>query len=103
MKMIIFWVMSIFTLIFWAFGGVDMYFTLTGNETYLKDFPPQMIAWIQEFPVWRKMLWGLTVLTGTIGGVLLVLRRALAPSLLWAAAVLMLLAFVGHDILMADG
>ncbi len=95
--------MSIFTLFFWAYGGVDMFFTLTGNEAYLKDFPPQMIVWIQEFPVWRKMLWGFTVLLGTLGGVMLLMKRAQAPALLWGATMVALFAFVGHDILMAEG
>ena len=43
MKTILFWVLSLFTLafwVFWVFGIVDMYLTVTGNEDYLKDFPP---------------------------------------------------------------
>ncbi len=103
MKTIVFWVISIFTLVFWAFSIVDMVMTLSGNEAYLKDFPPQMIIWIQDFPLWRKVLWGLTVLIGTLGSISLILRRASAPFLLWSAALLMLLGFVGHDIFLANG
>jgi len=103
MKGLLFWLISLFTLIFWAYAGLDMFLTLTGNELYLKDFPPQMIAWIQDFPLWRKALWGLTVFLGTAGGVLLILHRKLGPTLLWLASLLMLLAFVGHDLMMAEG
>ncbi len=103
MKALLFWLISLFTLIFWAYAGLDMFLTLTGNEIYLKDFPPQMVAWVQGFPLWRKALWGLTIALGTAGGVLLILQRKLAPMLLWLASLLMLLAFVGHDIMLAEG
>ena len=62
-----------------------------------------MIGWIQGFPLWRKALWGLSVLLGTLGAVLLLMRRSLAPTLLWGAAILMVVGFVGHDLLLADG
>lgn len=103
MKALFFWLLSLFTLIFWAYAGLDMVLTLSGNEVYLKDFPPVMIAWIQDFPIWRKAVWGLTVLLGTAGGVFLILQRKIAPTLLWLASLLMLLAFVGHDLMMAEG
>jgi len=103
MKALLFWLISLFTLIFWAYAGLDMFLTLTGNEVYLKDFPPQMIAWIQDFPLWRKALWGGTIVLGTAGGMLLILQRKLAPILLWLASLLMLLAFIGYDIMMAEG
>jgi hypothetical protein len=103
MKVFVFWILSIFTLLFWFFATVDMVFTLGGNATYLKGFPPQLIVWIQDFPVWRKALWVVTVLLGNGGAVLLLLRRPLAPALLWGAAMLMLIAFIGHDLLLAKG
>jgi hypothetical protein len=103
MKVFIFWVISLLTLLFWFFAVVDIVLTLGGNATYLKDFPPQMIVWIQGFPLWRKVLWAVTVLLGNGGAVLLLMRRPVAPALLWGAAILMLLAFIGYDLLLAKG
>ncbi len=103
MKTFFFWVFSLATLLFWGFGIVDMGLTLSGNEAYLKDFPPQMVTWIQNFPLWRKVIWGLSVALGVFGSLMLVLRRPMAPWLLWAAWALMMTGFVGHDLMMAQG
>ncbi len=103
MKAVIFWVLSIFTLFFWAMGGVDMFMTLTGNENYLKDYPPEMVSWLQNFPLLRKVVWALTSLLGTVGGMMLILRRSLAPLFLWMASGLMIISFLGYDLLLANG
>ena len=99
----LFWIVSIIALLYGVFGGFDFYMTSTGNEKYLKDFPPEMIAWIQDFPLWRTILWGATVAAGVIGPLLMLMRNGLAPTVMWAGVVGMILGFVGHDILMANG
>ena len=99
----VYWIVSVAALVWGAFGVFDFYMTSTGNEEYLKDFPTDMIAWIQGFPLWRKIMWALSVGLSALGGVLLVLRIGLASRALWTGAVLMIAGFVFHDLLMADG
>jgi hypothetical protein len=77
--------------------------TLTNDEAYLAEFPPEMIAWMQGFPLWRKVVWGLGIGLGLLGGVLLVLRSRLAGPVMLAAVLLMAAAFVIHDLAMANG
>lgn len=99
----LFWVVSLFALLWGAFGIFDFYMTKTGDEEYLKDFPPEMIGWIAEFPMWRVLLWGLGVGAGLIGALLLIMRRGVAVPVLWTGVGALLVGFVGHDLLMADG
>lgn len=99
----LFWVVSVLALLWGAFGVFDFYMTTTGNEEYLKDFPPEMIGWIQGFPLWRVILWAFAVGAALVGAVLMLMKRALAVPVLWAGIAAMLIGFVGHDLLMADG
>ncbi len=99
----LFWVVSVLAVLWGAFGVYDFYMTKTGNEEYLKDFPPEMIGWIGDFPMWRTLLWAVGVGAGFIGAVLLLMRNATAVPVLWAGVVAMLVGFIGHDLLMADG
>jgi hypothetical protein len=103
MKTIFFWLVSLLTLIFWVSALADVVLTLSNNETYLKDFPPDFVHWVQGFPLWRKALWVLTSVLGTLGAVLLILRRKSAPLYLWAAPFLMLVVFVGYDLMLGNG
>lgn len=99
----LFWTISVLALLWGAFGVFDFYMTLTGNEKYLKDFPPEMIGWIQGFPAWRIFLWGLGVFTALAGPILMLRRMSAAVLVLWIGIAALLVGFVGHDLLMADG
>jgi hypothetical protein len=94
---------GLLALAFYGFSIVDMYWTLTGNEDYLVDYSPEMIAWVQGFPLWRKVIWGASIGFGVLGALLLFLRSVFAGHLLFLAWLLMLGGFVGHDIIMANG
>jgi hypothetical protein len=96
-------VVGLLALAFWGFSVIDMYWTLTGDEDYLADYPPQMIAWIQGFPLWRKALWGASIAAGVLGALLVFVRSGLAGHLLLLAWALMVGGFAGHDLLMANG
>jgi len=99
----LFWVVSVLALLWGFFGAFDFYMTRTGNEEYLEDFPPEMIAWIGNFPMSRVLLWGLGVGAGLIGALLLLMRRGVAVSVLWVGVAALLIGFIRHDLLMADG
>ena len=86
-----------------AFGVFDFWMTSSGNEEYLKDYDPNMIAWIKGFPFWRTLLWAIGVFAGLLGGLALIARRRVAVLLLLVNFGLMTLGFVGHDLLLANG
>lgn len=99
----LFWVVAVLALLWNGFGIFDYWMTSTGNEKYLQDFDPQMIEWILGFPLWRNILWILSVATGALGAIALVLRKKVAVRLFLINIATLLVGFVGHDILMADG
>ena len=99
----LFWIVSVVGVIWGGFGVIDYQMTSSGDEEYLKDFPPEMIAWIQDFPAWRQGLWAFSVLAALFGPILLLLRRRFAAPVLIAGATTMIVGFVGHDLLMANG
>jgi len=99
----LFWVIAVLALLWNGFGVFDYWMTSTGNEKYLQDFDPKMIEWILGFPLWRNILWIIAAAAGALGAIALVLRKKIASMLFLINFVTMLLGFVGHDILMANG
>jgi hypothetical protein len=95
--------LSVIALMFWGFGAFDLWATLTGYESYIKDFPAEMIAWVQGFPLWRKIVWGLSVGAGVLGALLFFLRAVAAGHALMAAFVLMIGGFLAYDLPFANG
>ena len=99
----LFWIVAVLSILWNAFGVFDFWMTSSGDEKHLKDFDPKMIEWIAAFPFWRRAMWAIGVFAGLFGALALLARRRIAITLLLANTVLMVLGFVGHDILLADG
>lgn len=68
------WIVAILSLIWNAFGAFDYLMTNLRNGAYLANFPPEMIALIDEFPVWVIAAWAVGVWGALAGSVLLLLR-----------------------------
>ncbi len=85
---------GLLALAFWGYSALDIYWTLSGYELYVSEMPADMIAWVQGFPLWRKILWGATVGVGLIGALLLLFRAGLAAWAMLAAFALMLAGFL---------
>jgi hypothetical protein len=98
-----FWIVAIFALLWNAFGVYDYWMTITNNQAYLKEFDPKMIAWIQEFPAWRKLVWLIGVASGMLAAILLILRRKIAAPLFLLSLAAMIVGLVVHDLLLANG
>lgn len=79
---------------FWGYSVLDIYWMLSGYEPYVSEMPADMIAWVQGFPLWRKMLWGATVGAGLLGALLLLFRAGLAVWAMLAAFAMMLGGFL---------
>jgi hypothetical protein len=99
----LFWVIAVLALLSGLFNVFDFYMTSSGNEAYLKDFPQEMIGWIQGFPLWRYALWGTTVIAGLAGAILMLARNKYAPLLFWVSVATGVFGFVVHDLVMANG
>lgn len=98
-------------LLAFAFYGIlagDMWATLMVNEAYLDAMVAQGMAretieWIQDFPLWRKVVWGASIGFGVLGAVSLLIGARIAGAFLWLAALAFVGGFVGHDLLMTNG
>ena len=99
----LFWVVSIFAVLWSAFGVYDYVMTSTGDEKYLTDFDPQMIEWIKEFPLWRNIVWVIGVGSGMLAAIALVLRRGVAVPLFILSVAMMVGGLVVHDLALSNG
>lgn len=88
---------------YYSFLFIDMYWSFTGNEAIIREIGEATIKWIQAFPLWRKVIEGVWVGAGLLGAIATLARLRIAGRLLAIAFVLMIVGFVGHDLIMADG
>ncbi len=103
MRWAIFWVLALLALLFNLFSLYDLWMTLTRDAAYLEAFPPEMMAMIDAFPEWRRMLWVVSVFMGIFAALLLLLRRAMAERVFWAVAVFMAIGLIGYDLPFGGG
>jgi hypothetical protein len=73
------WIVGILSLLWNAIGCVDYLLTRMRNTDYLKsmmpDVDPQaMLAYVDGFPIWASIGWGLGVWLGLAGSLLLLMR-----------------------------
>lgn len=89
-----FWVMSVIAVIWHIPAVLSFVMTVTENEGYLSQYEPEYVAHLLEQPMWQTAIWAGTVFSGLIGGVLLLLRSALAAPMFLASMVL----YVAHTV-----
>lgn len=100
---IIFWMVSLLALFWGVFGLIDYYMISTQNPEYLAQLPAKFKDLISGFPLWREVLWYISIGGAFLGGILMLLRSAWAVPFLWAVPLSMIIGFVGYDLLMANG
>jgi len=103
MRNAIFWTVGVIAFLWSLIGLYDLYMTLTLNQGYLAQFPAEMLAMIEAFPEWRRLLWTTSVFLGVIAAAMLLLRRTMAERAFWATAVMMAIGFLGYDLPFANG
>lgn len=72
-----FWVVAGLSLLWNLFGAYDYVMTRSRSEAYLSAMgdPKAVLAWIDSFPLWVQLCWGLGV-WGAVAGSLLLLARS---------------------------
>jgi hypothetical protein len=95
-------VSAVVALLFWCYSAFDMWATLTAWPPYVQQYGHDMFAWIQGFPIWRKLLWGVGIALGAVGA-LLMFPRARAGGDFMLAAVGCMVAGFSYDLVFEDG
>ena len=75
------WVVAIVAVLWNAMGALDFTMARTHNEAYLKALSPEQLAYMDGFPLWSVLAWGLGTWGGFLGSLLLLFRRGFAVNL----------------------
>ena len=78
------WIVGGLALLWNAFGAIDYLMTRMRNLEYLSQMggdPNELLAYLDSFPIWAQLGWGLGVWGGVIGSLLLLARSRYA---VWA-------------------
>ena len=78
------WVVGIASLLWNTMGIVDFTATNLKVEGYMKQIPPEMLAYLDKIPAWAVVAWGLGTWGAFAGSIGLLLRKAWA---VWAFAI----------------
>ena len=97
------WIVGFLALLWNGFGAYDYLMTRMRNVDYLASAMPgvdpnAMLAWIDGFPLWAQIGWGLGVWMGLLGAVLLLVRSRWA---LWSFLLSLVGALLGLGYQMA--
>ncbi len=91
------WIVGLVSLLWGGFGAYDYVMTRLRDTEYLAKMMPTvdpnaMLAWIDGFPLWAQVGWGLGVWGGLVGAVLLLMRSRWA---VWAMGLSLIGALLG--------
>ena len=100
---LLFWAVSLLAVIWGIFGALDYYLISSQNPEYIAKLPTKFTEFIEGFPLWRQIMWYISIGGALIGGLLMLLRSAWAVPFLWAVPLSMLIGFIGYDLLMSNG
>lgn len=97
------WIVGALSLLWNCFGAYDYVMTRTRNMEYLSSMPGvdpnEMLAYIDAFPIYAQIGWGLGVWGAVLGSVLLLLRSRYAVHA-FAASVLGVILSIGWSLTM---
>ncbi|MDF1801024.1 MAG: hypothetical protein P1V81_17785 [Planctomycetota bacterium] len=96
------WIVGVVSLLWNAMGGYDYVMTHSRDETYLANFTPEQLAYLDGYPGWMVSFWAIGVWGGVLGSVLLLLRKSLAGTL-FAASFLAVVVATVRNFVFAEG
>jgi len=76
------WVVGGGTALWNGIASFDFIASVTRFELYLSQFSQELLDYVYGLPTWLFVIWGIAVLGGLIGSILLLLRRRLAVAAL---------------------
>jgi hypothetical protein len=93
-----YWLVAIVAVLWNAVGAYDYLMTRFRNAAYLESMMPgvkaeEMLAWVDSFPLWAQIGWGLGVWGGVVGALLLLLRSRFAVHAFMASIIGVALTF----------
>jgi hypothetical protein len=100
------WILGALAILWNGFGAYDYFMTRTRNAEYLRSMMPgsdpnAIFAWIDAFPIWAQLGWGLGPWCGLAGSILLLLRSRFAVHAFALSLLGMALSF-GYQFLGAE-
>ena len=92
------WVVGALATLWNGFGAYDYWMTRSRNTDYLAGMmptvdPQAMLAWVDAFPIWAQIGWGLGVWMGLLGSLMLLARSRWAAHAFALSLVGMVLSF----------
>ena len=72
------WVLGVVLLLWNGLAAFDYVMTVIRYEPYLAGHPEEVLSYFFNAPLWMYVTWGISMIGGFIGTVLLLMRRRLA-------------------------
>jgi hypothetical protein len=88
-----FWAVAVLALLWNLFGLAMFYMSVTMTPEQLAQLPDPQRQVTEGYPTWLWATWGVAVVTGTLGSLLLVMRRRLALPVFWLSLVAVVVLF----------
>jgi len=79
------WVVGVIAVLWNSMGVMDFTMTQIGSEAWLKEFTPEQVEFILNFPIWAVVAWGVGVWGGFTGSIILLLRHRWAVPVFLAS------------------
>ncbi|CAG0999860.1 hypothetical protein BURK2_02926 [Burkholderiales bacterium] len=96
------WLSGILALLWNGMGAFDYLMTQTRNASYMAGFAPEQLDYFYGLPKWSLATWAISVWSGVLASVLLLLRRRWAKPAFAVSLLAMLPTFV-HNYLLSKG
>ncbi len=96
------WLIGILALLWNGMGAFDYLMTQTRNATYMGGFTPEQLDYFYGLPKWSVATWAVSVWSGVLGSVFLLLRRRWAQPVFAVSLLSMLPTFV-YNYLLSKG
>lgn len=85
------WVLGVLLLLWNGLATFDYIMTVMRFEPYLANYPEDALAYFYNAPLWMYLIWGLSMIGGLVGTILLLMRRRAAVrvyAIAWLCSVI---------------
>ena len=83
------WIVGVLAVLWNSMGAYDYLMTQTRNEAYLARFSPELLAWVDGFPLWAESCWAIAIWSSILASILLLMRKGLAAQIFGVSLVAM--------------